>query len=60
MWLARAEPAEVNTALLGRLGDLRLDPQAEPPRLNGWVNPGYRPLNVMFEDLAPMPGDWSL
>jgi cytochrome P450 len=48
MWLARGDLAEMYTGLLERLSDLRLDPEAEPPRLQGFSVRRYKPLNVLF------------
>jgi cytochrome P450 len=55
MWLARGELAEMYTGLLDRLHDLRLDPDAEPPRLKGFQSRSYKPLHVLFsaEDEKP-------
>jgi cytochrome P450 len=49
MWLARAELLEIYTGLLDRLVDLRLDPEAEQPRVHGWAIRSYRPLHVLFQ-----------
>jgi len=48
MWLARGELAEMYTAILQRLPDLRLDPDAEPPRLVGLGIRSFKPLNALF------------
>ena len=48
MWLARAELAEIYAATLARLTDLRLDPAADPPRMEGFVARAYRPLHALF------------
>jgi cytochrome P450 len=50
-WLARFEAQESVKALL-QLPSLRLDPDAEPPRLAGYVTRSYRPLHLLFD-----PGD---
>ena len=47
--LARVEVKEVVAAVLERLPGLRLDPDAEPPRLGGFLLRSYRPLHVLFE-----------
>ena len=48
MWLARGELAEMYTGIVERLHDLRLDPDAEPPTMHGYVVRGYRPLHALF------------
>lgn len=50
--LARAEIRELIKILLERLPDVRLDPEAEPPRLSGLYMQGFRPLNVIFDNAA--------
>jgi cytochrome P450 len=47
--LARAEMREMVGVLLDRLPNLRLDPDAAPPRLSGLYMQGFRPLNVLFD-----------
>ncbi len=44
-WLARMEAYESILALLA-LPNLRLDPEAEPPRMSGLVSRTFRPLHV--------------
>lgn len=46
--LARAEMREVVRAVLTRLPDMCLDPDAPPPTLNGIYMKGYSPLHVKF------------
>lgn len=50
--LARAEMRDMVSILLDRLPNLRLAPDAAPPRLSGIYMQGFRPLNVVF-DAAP-------
>jgi cytochrome P450 len=47
--LARAEACEAVDALLTRLRNQRLDPDAEPPRLVGFVTRSFRPLHLLFD-----------
>lgn len=47
--LARAEVIDVVDAVLNRLDNLRLDPDAPPPEFPGHFNRSYRPLNVLFD-----------
>jgi cytochrome P450 len=46
--LARAEIEETMAMTLDRLPNLRLDPDAEPPRLRGFLLRSYRPLHALF------------
>jgi pulcherriminic acid synthase len=46
-WLARMEAYETVLALT-ELPDLRLDPDAAPPRYEGYVTRAWRPLHVRF------------
>lgn len=46
--LARAELLEIVTAITRRLPDMRLDPDAEPPTMKGWLLRAYGPLHVLF------------
>jgi cytochrome P450 len=48
MWLARGELAEMYAGILSRLAGLRLDPDAEPPRMQGFVARSYKPLHALF------------
>jgi cytochrome P450 len=48
MWLARGELAEMYRGILERLPDVRLDPDAEPPKLRGFAVRSYKPLHVLF------------
>jgi cytochrome P450 len=48
MWLARGELSEMYIGILERLHGLRLDPDAEPPRMSGFVARAYKPLNTLF------------
>jgi cytochrome P450 len=50
--LARAEIEETMAMTLERLPDLRLDPDAEPPRLRGFLLRSYRPLHALFTPSA--------
>ncbi len=50
--LARAEVQESVARLLARLPNLRLDPDAEPPTLQGFLLRSYRPLHVLFDPPA--------
>jgi cytochrome P450 len=54
--LARAEAYEAIDALLARLPNPRLDPDAEAPRYAGFVNRSFRPLHLRF-DPRPAYGD---
>jgi cytochrome P450 len=47
--LARAEMVDAINALLDRTRNLRLDPNAEPPRFRFHYIRSFRPLNVLFE-----------
>lgn len=47
--LGRAQVETNVAALLDRLGDLRPDPDAEPPRYAGYLLRSWRPLHVLFE-----------
>ena len=51
--LARAEAFEAIDALLNRLRNLRLQPEAESPRFEGFLFAGFRPLHILF-DPAPV------
>lgn len=46
--LARAEIHHATAVVLDRLRELRLDPDAEPPRFTGFLLRDYRPLNILF------------
>lgn len=46
--LARAEMRECLLAVLDRLPDVRLDPEREPPRLQGLFMRAFKPLNARF------------
>jgi cytochrome P450 len=46
--LARVELSAAIAALLERLPDVRLDPDAEPPRFAGLIGRAWAPLNVVF------------
>lgn len=48
-WLARIEAAAAVQALLERLPNLRLDPDAEPPEFQRFMFRAYRPLHVLFD-----------
>jgi cytochrome P450 len=50
--LARVELQESIAAFLTRFPDARLDPDAEPPRFQGFLMRSYRPLHTRF---APAP-----
>lgn len=50
--LARVEAYEAMDALLTRLANPRLDPDAEPPRYAGFVNRSFRPLHLRFDPEA--------
>ncbi|HEX5195314.1 MAG TPA: cytochrome P450 [Solirubrobacteraceae bacterium] len=50
--LARVELQESIAAFLQRFPDARLDPDAEPPRFEGFLMRSYRPLHARF---APAP-----
>ncbi len=52
--LARAEIEESVAAVLTRMPNLRLDPDAEQPQLKGFVLRSYAPLHVVFD---PTSGD---
>jgi len=47
--LARAEIQESVAIMLERFPTLRLDPDAEPPRLHGFLLRSYRPLHAICE-----------
>jgi cytochrome P450 len=47
--LARAEIQETIRGALERLPRMRLDPNAAPPRLDGFLTRGYRPLHALFD-----------
>jgi cytochrome P450 len=47
--LARGEVQESVAKALERLPNLRLDPDAEPPRLQGFLLRSYRPLHALFD-----------
>jgi cytochrome P450 len=47
--LARAEVQEVVAAALTRMPNLRLDPDAEPPRFRYFLMRSYRPLHALFD-----------
>ncbi len=47
--LARGEVQESVARLLDRLPNLRLDPDAESPRLSGFLLRSYRPLHAVFD-----------
>jgi cytochrome P450 len=47
--LARAELEEITSAVLGRLGNLRLDPDGEPPEYHDLLVRGWAPLHVLFD-----------
>jgi cytochrome P450 len=49
--LARAELVEAVAAVLDRLGDLRLDPDAEPPRYDELVFRRWAPLHALWSPL---------
>jgi cytochrome P450 len=46
--LARMQLATIFDVLLERLDDLRLDPDAEPPRYRDYFRRKWRPLNALF------------
>jgi len=46
--LARTEMQELTRVIVDRLGDMRLDPDAEPPGFPGLVLRRFTPLNVLF------------
>jgi cytochrome P450 len=46
--LARVELEAIFTQITARLPDLRLDPDAEPPRYTGTMTRRWAPLNVLF------------
>jgi cytochrome P450 len=46
--LARVELEEAAAVVLDRLHDLRLDPDAEPPRLTGLMTRRWEPLHALF------------
>jgi cytochrome P450 len=50
--LARGELQESVAAFVNRLPNLRLDPEAPEPRLNGFLLRSYRPLHVLFDASA--------
>ena len=50
--LARVEIQESVRAVLERLVDLRLDPDADPPHFGGFLLRSYRPLNALFSESA--------
>jgi cytochrome P450 len=50
--LARGEVQESVAKALERLPNLRLDPDAEPPRLQGFLLRSYRPLHALFDPPA--------
>jgi cytochrome P450 len=50
--LARAEIQESISAFLARLPAFRLDPEAEPPSLRGFLLRSYRPLHLVFDARA--------
>jgi len=52
MHVARAEMTVAFNALLDRLPNLRLDPDAEPPELIGMYERGATELNVLFDEGA--------
>ena len=47
--LARGEIQETVAKVLERLPNLRLDPDAEPPRFEGFTLRSYRPLHALFD-----------
>ena len=47
--LARAEARLVFEAFLDRLKNVRLDPEAPPPRFMGGFTRSWRPLNILFD-----------
>ena len=49
MGLARVEIREAVAAILDRLPNLRLDPDAEKPHFSGLFVRSWRPLNVLFD-----------
>jgi cytochrome P450 len=50
--LARAEIQEIVTAVLERLPNLRVDPDAEPPQFRGFLLRSFRPLHALFDPPA--------
>lgn len=46
--LARTEMREMISVVLDRLTNLRLDPDAPPPKLSGVYMQGFRPINTLF------------
>lgn len=50
--LARAELVDSIDLLLDRVTNLRLDPQAEPPRFRFHYTRSFRPLNVLFDPVG--------
>ena len=47
--LARGELQETVAKVLERMPNLRLDPEAEPPRFEGFLLRSYRPLHALFD-----------
>jgi cytochrome P450 len=47
--LARAEIQEIVRAVLERLPNLRLEPDADPPAFSGFLLRSYRPLYALFD-----------
>jgi len=47
--LARAQLGEILHAMVERLHDLRLDPDADPPVYHGGFHRGWAPLHVLFD-----------
>ncbi len=46
--LARAELLEASLAIVERLEGLKLDPEAVPPAIRGWVQRSFSPVKVIF------------
>lgn len=47
--LARSEMREMINAVMDRLPNVRLDPNAEPPKFGGGYMRSYKPLNVVWD-----------
>ena len=57
MHVARAEMTVAISALLDRLPNLRLDPDAEPPRFVGMYERGATAIPVLFDPLTSKGSD---
>lgn len=51
--LARVEMREIVNAVLDRLPNVRLDPEAAPPHFAGFYIRSHQPLNVRWDECAP-------